>query len=155
MRIKDFYFEKGHFWLKLHQTLIGAFMWLLVAAPIAITLNSIYFRINYLPRWQYLEGFHLYDVLNQVLRIALGSALLLSVILTVRNNLIIKKKARTEILYDETKVAQKLELTEKVYENRFGSLSARHGVKTYSVKEAQNFEDDFFVHLYEEGVVQP
>jgi len=148
MHIKDAFFEKGHFWLKLRQAFVGILMWLALFAPVAITLNSVYLRFDFLPRWQYLEGFHLYELLAIILLEAVVLATALSVFLTLRNNRFISKHVKKEILYDEESVAKKLAIVEQVHVERFGNLEARHEARTYSVKEAQNFDDDFFQKLY-------
>lgn len=36
----DLYFEKGHWWLKIWQTLVAIFGWMCVFVPIIITVTS-------------------------------------------------------------------------------------------------------------------
>ncbi|MGX7030622.1 hypothetical protein [Vagococcus zengguangii] len=151
--VTDRFFGKKHYKLKIYQSLLSLSMWFLVVAPVVITLNSIYFKVKPLTfiQWKYREGFKMYHTVVDFLLVALVVFLVVGLLLTLRNNYMIKNYYKKQVTYDEKRVAGKAALLEEVYTERFGSVQERQAVKYYSISEEKNFDASFVSDLYQDG----
>lgn len=73
---RDYYFERGHWGLKIWETLVAIFMWILMFIPCVIT-GMTYWAYRTGGRhgfyfWHYREGFQELDFLMIFLAFALG-----------------------------------------------------------------------------------
>jgi hypothetical protein len=149
--IKDVFFAKGHFLLKLWQFIFTLLMWLPVLLPIMITANSTIFKEveDQFYRWNYRGGFVLYQHLTVELALALVGIFVIAILLTHRTNYRTTHQYQQKIMYDEVKLAQKKAALEKIYAERFGTAAFREQANYYSVDPEQNLPDDCIKKVFQ------
>ncbi|WP_390404783.1 hypothetical protein [Lacticaseibacillus jixiensis] len=147
----DAYFERGHWWLKIRQTLVALVAWVCVFVPIVITALSYYNihkgRIH--PLWHYAEGLFEIRFIAVLLMFLAAVALIYSVGMTL-----IQVRKRDRLVeqwptYDP--IDQKVRETEleQFMDERFGPSEFRENCRTYHVKPEQNLDTDEFQRLFE------
>lgn len=84
----DLYFEKGHWWLKIWQTLVAIFGWMCVFVPIIITATSFWAIYNpKIPHiWSYSEGIFEIKFIGILLAFAFVMASLFATSMTIIQN---------------------------------------------------------------------
>ena len=147
----DVYFEKGHWGLKIWQTLVAIFGWICVIVPVVITVTS--FWAAYDPKiphlWSYNEGIFEIKFIGIILLFAFVMVWLFAVGMTIIQN---RKRDRVVEQWPTfNPINQKKRETalEKFMDERFGDEEFRHNVRTYQVKPEQNLDTDQIHDLYE------
>lgn len=153
--ISDDYFTKGHFFLKLRQTLVAILGWMGVMLPFAwllLPLGFPEFTQKY-SFYTYVEEFQTLRFLLIFLSISFVLILILYSGLTIWNNYRFKNFLQKNVLFDEERLEKRRKLLNEAYDERFASKEIRHTVNYYSVSEEQNLDKDFFKELYKKNEV--
>lgn len=148
----DEYFEKGHWLLKIRQTLVAILGWICVLVPVAVTLIS-YFGVEthrFRPVWRYAEGIFEVKFLAVVLLFLAAVALIYTVTMTIiqvrRRDRIVEQWPTFNPIDQK---ARKTEL-EKFMDKRFGDPQFRQNVRNYHVTPDKNLDTDQFQKLFEQ-----
>lgn len=147
----DDYFEQGHFWLKVRQTIVAIFGWLCVFIPMIITAMNYYdvgigkFKLI----WHFTEGIFEIHFLSIVLLFLASAALIYTVAMTIIQ--VRKRERLVEQWPTFNPITQKNRETalEKFMDKRFGPASDRENARNYRVKPEQNLDTDEFQRLFE------
>lgn len=146
----DEYFEKGHWGLKIWQTLVAIFGWISVIVPVVVTITA--FWAAYDPRvphlWSYQEGIFEIKFIGVLLLFSFVMVSLFAVGMTIIQN---RKRDRVVEQWPTfNPINQKKRETEleKFMDDRFGDEDFRHNVRTYQVKPEQNLDTDQIQNLY-------
>jgi len=146
----DAYFEKGHWGLKLRQTLVAIFGWICVVVPVVVTVCSFWAAYNpKIPHlWSYSEGVFEIKFIGILLLFAFVMVSLFAVGMTIIQNR--KRERVVEQWPTFNPINQKKRETEleKFMDERFGDEEFRHNVRTYQVKPEQNLDTDQIHDLY-------
>lgn len=142
----DQFYERGHWLLKVRQSLVVLLVWSLLAIPIIITGLTYWAYItdgrhgHYF--WHYAEGFQELNFLMIFLLFALGITIVfcltMAYVQTQRSNGLVDKWP----LFDTSEEQADLEMAETFMDGRFGPAESRHNVDKYTVKAAQNLAKD-------------
>lgn len=139
---RDKYFERGHWKLKIWQSLIMLLSWLVLITPIAIT-SATYLAYRSHGRhghyfWHYAEGFQELNFLVVFLTFALGMiavfCLTMGYIQTQRAHGLVNKWP----MFDIKKNRWERAAAEKFMEKRFGYRQSREQRRYFTVKPEQN-----------------
>lgn len=148
----DAYFEKGHWGLKIRQTLIGLLGWICVFVPVIITVLS--FWASYNPKiihlWSYNEGIFEIKFIGVLLLFAFVLVSLFAVGMTIIQN---RKRDRVVEQWPTfNPINQRKRETQlgKFMDERFGDQEFRENVRHYQVKPEQNLDTDQIHQLYEQ-----
>ncbi|KRK36295.1 hypothetical protein [Levilactobacillus parabrevis] len=148
----DAYFEKGHWGLKIRQTLIGLLGWVCVFVPVIITVLS--FWASYNPKiihlWSYNEGIFEIKFIGVLLLFAFVLVSLFAVGMTIIQN---RKRDRVVEQWPTfNPINQRKRETQlgKFMDERFGDQEFRENVRHYQVKPEQNLDTDQIHKLYEQ-----
>lgn len=148
----DAYFEKGHWGLKIRQTLIGLLGWVCVFVPVIITVLS--FWASYNPKiihlWSYNEGIFEIKFIGVLLLFAFVLVSLFAVGMTIIQN---RKRDRVVEQWPTfNPINQRKRETQlgKFMDERFGDQDFRENVRHYQVKPEQNLDTDQIHQLYEQ-----
>jgi len=148
----DAYFEKGHWGLKIRQTLIGLLGWVCVFVPVIITVLS--FWASYNPKiihlWSYNEGIFEIKFIGVLLLFAFVLVSLFAVGMTIIQN---RKRDRVVEQWPTfNPINQRKRETQlgKFMDERFGDQEFRENVRHYQVKPEQNLDTDQIHQLYEQ-----
>lgn len=157
--VKDKYFSKGNYWLKIWQTLVALLGWMIVVLPF-IWVIWVFFPLT---RPERAKDFFLYDFLSEkkMLYFLIGffvliffSFLITSFVLTRWNNRNLHKKVNESFEYEDEELEKRQELLEEMYTERFGTKEERETVRFYSVSAEQNLDTTFIADLYKENGVE-
>lgn len=149
----DKYFESGHLWLKIRQTIVAILGWLAVIIPIAITVTS--FWASFDPRiphiWSYHEGIFEIKFIGIILLFAWAITTIFSIGMTIIQN---RKRARLVEqwpTFDPINQKKRKQTIDKFIDHRFGDQEFRENVRTYDVQPEQNLETHQIQKLYEQN----
>lgn len=141
----DEYFEPGHWWLKIRQTIIALLSWGCVLVPSFITIESF---VNYATHqrhgigfWRYTEGIHEILFLIFLLAFMASVTFIFAISMTlIQNN---RREGTLEKwpTFDSIDDIHKKAMTEQFMERRFAIKAVRHNVRYYEVQPDQNLED--------------
>ncbi|MCV3161099.1 hypothetical protein OHD86_01980 [Enterococcus faecium] len=157
--VKDKYFSKGNYWLKIWQTLVALLGWMIVVLPF-IWVIWVFFPLT---RPERAKDFFLYAFLSEkkMLYFLIGffvliffSFLITSFVLTRWNNRNLHKKVNESFEYEDEELEKRQELLEEMYTERFGTKEERETVRFYSVSAEQNLDTTFITDLYKENGVE-
>ncbi|KRL90154.1 hypothetical protein [Lactobacillus kalixensis] len=149
----DSYFEKGHIWLKIIQTIVMIFSWIVFFLPCIITTltyiaHQTHGRYGYY-FWHYSEG---YDMINLLLVILLFAVAMIAVF-CISFGYVQAQRARGLVtkwpMYNVKENMEKRQRIEDYMEARFGNIEYRHSVRNYTVKPEQNIAKDVFKNVIE------
>lgn len=148
----DHYYQKGHWWLKIRQTIVIILLWLCVVIPLYWTLSSTILaqKPHIYHAWRYAEGrdlFYFYDLFFLIAFIILA---IIIVGATLHNNHRMKQHVRKEVQYDPEQLRVRKAKLETFYTDRFGQASFRKSVRRYTVNPDQNLETHTIQKLYED-----
>lgn len=148
----DKYFEKGHLWTKIWQTIVGIIGWLAVIIPILITVTSFWASFN--PRiphlWSYHEGIFEIKFIGIILLFAWAMTTIFSIGMTIIQN---RKRARVVEqwpTFNPINQKKRKQTIDDFIDNRFGNQEFRENVRTYDVQPEQNLETHQIQDLYED-----
>lgn len=151
--MKDKYFSKGNYWLKIWQTLVALFGWMIVVLPFI----WVFFPLT---RPERAKDFYLYAFLleKKMLYFFIGffaliffSFLIISFVLTRWNNRNLYRKVNKSFEYEDEELKKRQELLEEMYTERFGTKEERETVRFYSVSEEKNLDTTLIADLYKEN----
>lgn len=148
----DDYFEKGHWGLKIRQTLIGLFGWVCVLVPIIITVLS--FWASYNPKiihlWSYNEGIFEIKFIGILLLFAFVLVSLFAVGMTIIQNRKRDRVVEQWPTFNPINQQKREDQLGKFMDERFGDREFRENVRHYQVKPEQNLDTDQIHQLYEQ-----
>lgn len=154
--VKDEYFEKGHLLLKIRETLTALALWVLLLIPLAVLINSVAPQPlwNNVYHWSYSDGLAWNHELFLAVIFALAFFAITCTLLLVRNNYRYTHVFPKKKTYDEAKLAQKTQILNEKYSQRFGDIDFRHNTAYYSVIPEKNLETNQ-IHDWFEEIVTP
>ena len=146
----DLYFGKGHWLLKIWQTLVALLGWIGVFVPLVITALS-YIGItfgHFKPVWNYSEGIFEVKFIAVLLLFLASIALIYSVSMTiiqVRKRDWLVEQWPTFNPIDQKKRENELD---QFMDERFGPAEFRENVRNYRVEADQNLDTDTIQELF-------
>ncbi|MCI1642339.1 MAG: hypothetical protein LKI58_09260 [Actinomyces sp.] len=151
--VHDAFYERGHLWLKVRQTLVALVFWFVLLAPIVVLINSVSREESWegIYRWTYADGYELVRFLVIAIAVIIVVVLGFSVYLLLRNNHREKKVYPSRTTYDAEGLARRRAILEAMYSERFGSDDARHGTRYYVVAPEQNLDTGYIRDLFRQG----
>lgn len=148
----DEYFEKGHWGLKIRQTLIGLIGWICVFVPVIITVLS--FWASYNPKiihlWSYSEGIFEIKFIGILLLFAFVLVSLFAVGMTIIQNRKRDRVVEQWPTFNPINQRKREDQLGKFMDDRFGDQEFREHVRHYQVKPEQNLDTDQIHQLYEQ-----
>lgn len=149
----DKYFEKGHWFLKIWQTIIAIIGWLAVIIPIVITVTSFWASFNpKIPHiWAYHEGIYEIAFIGVLLLFVFAMATIFSVSMTL-----IQNRKRDRVVdqwptFNPINQKKRKKTIDDFIDNRFGNKEFRENVKIYDVQPEQNLSTHEIQDLYAEN----
>ncbi|QEA31377.1 exosortase/archaeosortase family protein [Secundilactobacillus malefermentans] len=146
----DAYFEKGHIWLKIRQTLAAILGWVGVIVPILVTVISAvgYYQPHVLGFWHTHVGI---DEL-QFFGLLILFAFVMSAIFTI-SMAIIQNRKRARVVeqwptFDPIMQKQRKNELNDFMDERFGDAKSRESVRNYDVQPEKNLDTDEFKRLF-------
>lgn len=139
---RDLYFEKGHWGIKIWQTIIVLCTWIILFIPIIVTISTYLAYKTHGQRgyffWYYTEGFHELNFLLIFLTFVLGISAIfcfsMAYIQIKRSHGLVEKWP----LFDIDKDQWERRNAERFMEKRFGSEIKRQSYRSYTVLAKQN-----------------
>ncbi|BDZ30107.1 hypothetical protein RA086_02875 [Lactiplantibacillus sp. WILCCON 0030] len=148
----DAFFSKGHWLLKIWQSLIAILGWLAAILPMLCTILSLLHSIN--PKipglWHYHEGIFEIKFIGILLLFMFVLASLFAVTMTIIQNRKRDRVVEQWPTFNPINQNKRTKLLAKFMDDRFGSTDFRENVRDYHVKPEQNLDTDTFQKLYEE-----
>lgn len=148
----DDYFEKGHWGLKIWQTVVGFFGWVCVAVPITLTVLS--FWASYDPRvihlWSYNEGIFEIKFIGILLLFAFVTVSLFAVGMTIIQNRKRDRVVEQWPTFNPIDQRKREDTLGDFMTQRFGDQEFRENVRDYQVKPEQNLDTDQIHQLYQQ-----
>lgn len=143
---RDRYFEKGHWWTKIWQTLVVILVWIILFIPIMITTSTYWaYRTNGQHGhffWHYAEGFTELNFFMIFLTFAAG----VIAVFCFAMGYIQVRRARGLIekwpMFDMTKNQWEQRRAERFMTKRFGDEAFRQSRRYYTVKPEQNLSNN-------------
>lgn len=151
--IKDDYFSKGHWLIKISQTIVSIFMWIVVITPLVITFSSTIFTRSYhmIYQWHFKSGLLIYHILTRDLFIFFFIFSIIGFFLTIKNNYIITNQYKKKVMYDEISAQKKRKLLENFYTERFGEKILRESSNYLKISPEKNVNDDEISEYFKEN----
>jgi hypothetical protein len=144
----DAYFESGHIFLKIWQTIVMILGWLVFFAPCVITGATYLAHLTHGKYghyfWHYSEGF---DMINLTIVLLLFAVAMIAVF-CVSISYVQYQRARGLVtkwpMYDIADNKKKRQRAEDFMTKRFGPAELRRNVKYYEVQPEQNLSKSTF-----------
>lgn len=148
----DDYFEKGHWGLKVWQTLVGLFGWVCVIVPIVTTVLSFWaaYHPHVLHLWSYNEGIFEIKFIGIILLFSFAVVSLFAVGMTIIQNRKRDRVVEQWPTFNPINQRKREDQLEKFMDDRFGNREFREHVRHYQVKPEQNLDTDQIHQLYEQ-----
>lgn len=150
--IKDAFFEKGHLFLKIRQSIIAILAWLGVLLPFVWLALPFISKDNAAKYhfFSYQEELRTLRFLVIFLTIAFIFIAIFYFGLTMLNNHRFKKAISKDVVSDTEELSTRKAVLDEAYTLRFGEAEERHTVRYYSVPEEKNLDKDFVKKLYKD-----
>lgn len=147
----DEYFEKGHWLLKIFQTLIGLIGWLAVIIPIVITVTAFWASFNpKIPHiWSYSEGILEIHFIGVILLFAFVMSGIFSISMTIIQNRKRQRLVQQWPTFNPINQKKRENTIDTFIDKRFGNKEFRENVRTYNVQPEQNLDTDEIQKLYD------
>lgn len=147
----DEYFEKGHWLLKIRQTLIGLIGWLAVIIPIVITVTAFWASFNpKIPHiWSYSEGILEIHFIGVILLFAFAMSGIFSISMTIIQNRKRQRLVQQWPTFNPINQKKRENTIDTFIDKRFGNKEFRENVRTYNVQPEQNLDTDEIQKLYD------
>lgn len=146
----DLYFEPGHWWRKIWQTVVALVGWCAVIVPVIVTVQSYTAaRTGFgTPFWTYSEGLFEIEFIGMIL--AFCAVIILTYTLSMT---IIQVRKRARLVdqwptFDPIERDQRRDAVAAFMDQRFGDADFRHTVRTYWVEPEQNLETNALQRLF-------
>lgn len=148
----DEYFEKGHWLLKIRQTLMSLIGWLAVIIPIVITVTSFWASFNpKIPHiWSYPEGILEIKFIGVILLFAFVMSGIFSISMTIIQNRKRQRLVQQWPTFNPINQKKRENTIDTFIDKRFGDKGFRENVRTYNVQPEQNLDTDEIHKLYDE-----
>lgn len=148
----DEYFEKGHWLLKIRQTLMSLIGWLAVIIPIVITVTSFWASFNpKIPHiWSYPEGILEIKFIGVILLFAFVMSGIFSISMTIIQNRKRQRLVQQWPTFNPINQKKRENTIDTFIDKRFGDKEFRENVRTYNVQPEQNLDTDEIHKLYDE-----
>lgn len=148
----DEYFEKGHWLLKIRQTLMSLIGWLAVIIPIVITVTSFWASFNpQIPHiWSYPEGILEIKFIGVILLFAFIMSGIFSISMTIIQNRKRQRLVQQWPTFNPINQKKRENTIDTFIDKRFGDKEFRENVRTYNVQPEQNLDTDEIHKLYDE-----
>ncbi|CAJ2231309.1 hypothetical protein [Companilactobacillus paralimentarius] len=148
----DEYFEKGHWLLKIRQTLMSLIGWLAVIIPIVITVTSFWASFNpKIPHiWSYPEGILEIKFIGVILLFAFVMSGIFSISMTIIQNRKRQRLVQQWPTFNPINQKKRENTIDTFIDKRFGNKEFRENVRTYNVQPEQNLDTDEIHKLYDE-----
>lgn len=146
------YFEKGHWLLKIRQTLMSLIGWLAVIIPIVITVTSFWASFNpKIPHiWSYPEGILEIKFIGVILLFAFVMSGIFSISMTIIQNRKRQRLVQQWPTFNPINQKKRENTIDTFIDKRFGDKEFRENVRTYNVQPEQNLDTDEIHKLYDE-----
>ncbi|WP_119327124.1 hypothetical protein [Companilactobacillus musae] len=146
----DQYFESGHIFLKIRQTLVAIIGWIAVIVPIAITITSFWASFdNRIPHiWAYHEGLYELLFIGLILIFAFFMTAIFSISMTLIQNRKRDRLVEQWPTYNPINQKKRKKVIDDFIDQRFGDQEFRENVRTYDVQPDQNLETHEIKKLY-------
>ena len=115
----DWLFGPGHVGTKLAQSALLLVGWFFAVLPVVVTASALLNRYNEGGWWSYEEGFALWDQTMLYLGIILVVFIVGFLVLNVIHRVTLKQRNQRKT-YDEQRLAQRLEIADAWYGDKFG-----------------------------------
>lgn len=147
----DKYFEKGHWFLKIWQTIIALIGWLAVIIPIVITVTSFWASFNpKIPHiWSYSEGLSEIHFIGVLLIFSFIMSFIFSVSMTIIQNRKRDRLVEQWPTFNPIDQKKRERTIDSFIDQRFGNKEFRENTRTYDVQPEQNLDTDQIQKLYE------
>lgn len=146
----DHYFARGHWGLKIWQTIVALLGWVCVFVPIWITVKSFLGVHGHgRPIWRYAEGIYEIKFIGIILFFLASVALIFTVTMTIIQ---VRKRDRLVAQWPTfNPVRQKRRVTtlDQFMDKRFGPATVRMAQRNYTVQPDQNLDTDQIHDLFE------
>ncbi|WP_412989413.1 hypothetical protein ACLJJ6_10670 [Pediococcus siamensis] len=147
----DAYFEKGHWGLKLWQTIVALLGWAGVLIPLFVTALS-YLGVRYhwfKPLWTYREGIYKIRFIGVVLLFAFVMVLVFSVSMAIIQNRKRDRLVEQWPTYNPINQKKRTSELDLFMDKRFGKAEFRQNVRNYRVEPEQNLETHEIRQLFD------
>ncbi|WP_203642696.1 hypothetical protein [Levilactobacillus andaensis] len=146
----DDYFAKGHWGLKIWQTIVAIFGWLCVIVPIVVTVLSFWSVYN--PRvphvWTYQEGIFEIKFIGVLLLFSFVVVSLFAVGMTIIQNRKRDRVVEQWPTFNPINQQKRESELDRFMTERFGDQEFRENVRHYQVKPEQNLDTEQIHDLY-------
>lgn len=146
----DKYFESGHLWLKIWQTIVAIIGWIAVIVPIVITLTSFWAsfdeRVPHI--WSFREGIYEIKFIGIILLFAFVMTAIFSTGMTIIQNRKRDRVVEQWPTFNPINQKKRKEAIDDFIDNRFGDQEFRENVRSYDVQPEQNLETHQIQQLY-------
>lgn len=154
--VKDSFFEKGNWGLKIREILLNLVFFAVLLIPIFLLFNSladgsIWNKVYY---WTYQDGFELSDYLESAILLAVVVILVCSLGLLYRNNHREQKVYPKKKTYNEAALATRKKILNEMQTERFGEQEFRETTRYYVVEPEQNLPDHMISDLFKKAEVE-
>jgi len=152
----DSYFDKGHWGLKIWQTLIAILSWLTIIIPIVVTGMSFFAAVtgHGFAFWRYREGIEEVKFIGVLILFLATVALIYSVTMTI-----IQVRKRERLVeqwptYNPLNQRVRSQTVEDFMTERFGPAESREHARNYRVEPEQNLETDQIQDLFNDKKIK-
>lgn len=148
----DDFFAKGHWLLKIWQTLVALFGWVCVIVPLVITIQSfmgVEFGV-FKPLWTYSEGIYEIKFIGVIILFTAVCAMIFTVAMSIIQNRKRDRLVEQWPTFNPIDQRMRADELERFMNERFGDEEFRHGVKSYQVQPEQNLDTDAIHELFGE-----
>ncbi|BDR58057.1 cell division protein [Xylocopilactobacillus apicola] len=153
--VNDDYFKRGHWGMKIGQTLVALIGWCGVLFPFFWVLSPILFA-SFAHKFKIAHYFDEIQLLKFLGLFFIGYFIFIVIFyfcVTLWNNHRFTHTLNRQIVPNQEKLDQREKVLEAVWTERFGPKDARHDAKFYSVRPDQNLDTHFTARLFKEHEV--
>jgi len=146
----DEYFESGHLWLKIWQTIIAIIGWVAVIVPIVITVTSFWASFNpKIPHiWSFREGIYEIKFIGIILLFAFVMTAIFSMGMTIIQNRKRDRVVEQWPTFNPINQKKRKKTIDDFIDGRFGDQEFRENVRSYDVQPEKNLETHQIQQLY-------
>ncbi|AVK63681.1 hypothetical protein C5Z26_05985 [Lactobacillus sp. CBA3606] len=148
----DAYFEKGHWGLKIWQTLVALIGWAAVIIPITITIISFWSTYDRrIPQiWSYQEGIFEIKFIGILLLFSFVLTALFAVSMTIIQNRKRNRVVEQWPTFNPINQNKRKKALAAFMDERFGDAESREKTRYYQVKPEQNLDTNQIQALYDD-----
>lgn len=148
----DWLFGPGHLGTKLGQSALLLVGWFFAVLPVVVTASALLNRYSDGGWWSFEEGFAVWDQTMLYLGIIFVIFIVGFLVLNVMHRTTLKKR-NTRRTYDEQRLAQRLEIADAWYGDKFGPDSLRRQQRRIQITPYADVETYELRGLYRAGEV--